>query len=176
MECSKRNHLRTGSHVLHEQETRKLKLEIDHLSKKLRWRECDRRNSSPSLSNGSKESKDRLYRHRSRTLSSESFSATSHLDKLERNKFKHGKGPSHYSMGNDAMSKALRPISKSPFIRRINKARLPHRFSQPTFTIYNGRFDPIEHASHFNQRMIVHSSNEALMCKVFPSNLGPVAM
>jgi len=79
-------------------------------------------------------------------------------------------------MGNDAMSKALQQIYKSPFVRRINKAKLPHRFSHPTFTIYNGRTDPVEHVSHFNQKMAVHSSNEALMCKVFPSNLGPVAM
>ena len=34
----------------------------------------------------------------------------------------------------------------------------------------------MEHVSHFNQRMDVHSKNEALMCKVFPSNLGRVAM
>ena len=30
--------------------------------------------------------------------------------------------------------------------------------------------------SQFNQRMVVHSKNEALMCKVFPSNLGPATM
>jgi len=30
--------------------------------------------------------------------------------------------------------------------------------------------------SHFNQRMTIHSRNEALMCKVFPSSLGLVAM
>ena len=42
--------------------------------------------------------------------------------------------------------------------------------------MYNGKTDPVEHVSHFNQRMIVHSKNEALMCKVFPSSLGPVAM
>ena len=30
--------------------------------------------------------------------------------------------------------------------------------------------------SHFNQRMTIHSKDEALMCKVFPFNLGPVAM
>ena len=34
----------------------------------------------------------------------------------------------------------------------------------------------MEHVSHFNQKMAVHSSNEALMCKVFPSSLGHVAM
>ena len=34
----------------------------------------------------------------------------------------------------------------------------------------------MEHVSQFNQRMAVHSKNEALMCKVFPSSLGPAAM
>ena len=34
----------------------------------------------------------------------------------------------------------------------------------------------MEHTSHFNQRMAVHSKNEALMCNVFPSSLGPMAM
>ncbi|XP_023901332.1 uncharacterized protein LOC112013179 [Quercus suber] len=74
------------------------------------------------------------------------------------------------------MSKALREIAKSPFVRRINKAKHPHHFSQPTFTIYNGRMDLMEHISHFNQKMAIHASNEALMCKVFPSSLGPVTM
>ena len=44
------------------------------------------------------------------------------------------------------------------------------------FTIYNGRTDPVEHVSHFNQRMAIHSKNKTLMCKVFPSSLGSVAM
>ena len=42
--------------------------------------------------------------------------------------------------------------------------------------MYNGRTDPKEHVNHFNQRMAVNSKNEALMCKVFPSSLGPVAI
>ena len=42
--------------------------------------------------------------------------------------------------------------------------------------MYNGRMDPVKHASHFNQRMIVHSKNETLLCKVFSSSLGPIMM
>ncbi|XP_050242118.1 uncharacterized protein LOC126691080 [Quercus robur] len=42
--------------------------------------------------------------------------------------------------------------------------------------MYNGQINPIEHVSHFNQRMVVHSKNEALLCKVFPFSLGPMAM
>ena len=74
------------------------------------------------------------------------------------------------------MSKALDRISQSPFTRRIEEAELPRRFHQPTFAIYNGRTDPVEHVSQFNQRMAVHSRDEVLMCKVFPSSLGPMAM
>ncbi|XP_065631196.1 uncharacterized protein LOC136068236 [Quercus suber] len=74
------------------------------------------------------------------------------------------------------MSQALDQISRLPFMRKIEGARLPRRFNQPTFTIYNGRTNPVEHVSYFNQRMAVHSKDEALICKVFPSNLGPMAM
>ena len=42
--------------------------------------------------------------------------------------------------------------------------------------MYNGRTDPVEHVNHFNQRMVVHSKDETLMCKVFPSSLGPMTM
>ena len=79
-------------------------------------------------------------------------------------------------MGNDVMSKALNQISKSPFTRWIKGGRLSRRFTQPIFTMYNGRTDPMEHVSHFNQRMAEHSKNEALICKVFLSSLGPIAM
>ena len=34
----------------------------------------------------------------------------------------------------------------------------------------------MEHVSHFNQKMIVHSKDETLMCKIFPSSIGPMAM
>ena len=74
------------------------------------------------------------------------------------------------------MSRALNQISKSPFTYRIEEGRLPWQFIQLTFSVYNSQIDPVEHVSPFNQRMAVHSKNEALMCKVFPSSLGPVAM
>ena len=42
--------------------------------------------------------------------------------------------------------------------------------------MYNGRTDPVEHVSQFKQKMVVHSQDEALMCRVFPSSLGPMPM
>ena len=74
------------------------------------------------------------------------------------------------------MNKALNQISKSPFTWRIEKAKLLRRFHQPTFAMYNGRTDPIEHVSQFKQKMVVHSQDETLMFRVFPSSLGPMPM
>ena len=74
------------------------------------------------------------------------------------------------------MKKALSQISKSPFTRGIEKAKLPRHFHQPTFTMYNGRTDLVEHVSQFKQKMAVHSQDEALLCRVFPSSLGLMPM
>ena len=86
----------------------------------------------------------------------------------EKHHHKRFRTPPRRSMGNDAMGKTFLQISRSPFIRCIEQSELPRRFNQPTFTIYNGKTDPIKHMSHFNQRMTIHSKNKALMCKVFP--------
>ena len=86
------------------------------------------------------------------------------------------KGPYCRGLGNNVMSKAQDQISRSPFTRKIEGARLPRWFHQLTFTLYNGRTNPVEHVTQFNQRITVHSKNETLMCKVFPSSLGLVAM
>ena len=74
------------------------------------------------------------------------------------------------------MNEALNQVVKSPFMCRIEGASLLRQFNQPTLSLYNGRIDPVEHVSHFNQKMAVHSKDEALMCKIFPSSLGPMAM
>ena len=138
-----RSHSRTGSHVSHGEETKNLQLEIYHLHRKLRHKQ---RMASPS-SFRSELGEDSSYRPRSRTPHSESFSY-----KEERYHRQMTKSPTHRSLGNDAMSRALLQISKSPFMRRIDRAKLPHQFVQPTFTIYNKRTDLVEHVSHFNQK------------------------
>ena len=74
------------------------------------------------------------------------------------------------------MNEALSQVAKSPFTRSIKGASLPRRFHQPTFSLYNGRTDPVEHVSHFSWKMVVHSKDEDLMCKIFSFSLGPIAM
>ncbi|XP_050278189.1 uncharacterized protein LOC126719705 [Quercus robur] len=143
--------------------------EINDLKRKLR--RAQRRQSRSSSDTSSNEEEDVSYTRRSRTPPSETFS----YEKESRPE-RRCKSPSGKVLANDAMNKALDQVSKSPFAHRIEGAKLPRRLNQPTFAIYNGRADPVEHVSQFNQRMTIHSQNEALMCKVFPSSLGPVAM
>ena len=159
---------RSGSHVSHGENTKNMQLETDHLRRKLRLKQ---RRRTPSSSESPSDDDDGSYRPRSRTTPSESFSYDEDCPYRRRSR-----SPSHRGLGNDAISRALHQISKSSFTRRIKGGKLPRWFIQPTFTMYNGRTNPMEHVSHFNQRMVVHSKNETLMCKVFLSNLGPVTM
>ena len=138
-----KSHSRVGSHVSQEQNERAMQREIDDLKKKLYHAQRKRTPSSFDVSSNDEE--DVRYRQRSRTLPSESFSYDEEHHHRQRYKSLPRKG-----LGNDAMSKALNQISKSPFTRKIERTRLPRRFHQPTFPIYNGRTDPIEHVSQFN--------------------------
>ena len=143
--------------------------EIDHLRRSLRH---ERQKRAPSNSNFfSNGEKDGSYRCRSRTSPSESFLYDEEYHHKCRNR-----NSSSVGLGKDAMNKAFNRISRSHFTRWIEGVRLPRQFTQPIFTMYSGRIDPVEHVSHFNQRIVVHSKNEALMCKVFPFGLGLVVM
>ena len=164
-----KSHSWGGNHLSQEKDTKTMQKKIDHLKRSL----ChERRKWVPSNSNFSSDGEgDDSYRRRSRTPPSESFSYNEDYHHERKNK-----NSSSVGLGNNAISKALNQISRSPFMCWIEGGRLPQQFTQPTFTMYNGRKNPVEHNSHFNQRMVVHSKNEALMCKVFSSSLGPVAM
>ena len=113
-----RSHSLGGSHISYKENARVMQLEIDHLKRKLRR---ERRRQTPTnfdVSFG--DEGDVSYRPRSRTPSSESLSCDEDYHRERRNK-----SPSHKGLGNDAMSKALNQISKSPFTRRIERAKLP---------------------------------------------------
>ena len=138
-----RSQSRTRSHVFHEENARTMQLEIDHLRRKL-CRERRRKTPSTSVSSSS-EKGDGSYRLRSRTPPSESFSGDKDYHRRRRSK-----DPSCKDLGNDAMSRALNQIFRSTFTHKIKGGRLPWQFTQPTFTMYNGRTDPVEHVSHFN--------------------------
>ena len=159
-----------GSHVPQRQNNEQaMQREINNLKRQLRH--AQQRQSHPSLDMPHNDENDDDYRQRSRTPPSETF-----FYKEERYQRRKRRSLSLRGFGHDAISRALDQLFKSPFTRCIEGAELPWRFQQPTFTIYNGNTDPVEHVSQFNQRMAVHSKNEALVCKVFPSSLGPATM
>ena len=143
--------------------------EINDLKRKLRF--AQQRQSPLGTDTPLDDENDNDYRQRSKTPPSETFS-----HEEERHQKRKRRSPSPRGMGHDAMSRALDQFSRSPFTRRIKGAALPQRFQQPAFSIYNGNTDSVEHVSQFNQRMAVHSKDETLMCKVFPSSLGPVVI
>ena len=120
---------------------RALQQEIYNLKEKLLRAQRKR----ASLGSDTSDEEDNEYRQRSRTPPSETFS----YEEEQPRKRSH-KSPSYQGLANDAMSKALDRIFQSPFTRRIEGAELPRRFHQPTFAVYNGRTDPMEHVSQFN--------------------------
>ena len=107
-----------------------MQLEIDQLKKKLCYA---RRRQTPFNSDVySDDEGDVSYKRRSRTPPNKSFSYDEEHYHERRYKSSPRKG-----LGSDAMSRALNQIFKLPFTRNIKGARLPRRFNQPTFTIYN---------------------------------------
>ena len=95
-----------------------MQLEIDNLKKKLRVAQRKRTPSSSDMSFNDEE--DDNYRRRSRTPPSDTFS----YDEEHHHKRRY-KSPPYKGLGNDAMSKALNQISKSPFTRKIEGTKLP---------------------------------------------------
>ena len=161
---------RLRSHLVHKQADEKdLQREINDLKKKLRH--AQRKQTPSSFDVSSNDDGDASYRKRSETPPSESYSCEEEHSRKRRQRSPFGRG-----IGTNVMKKALSQISKSPFTQGIEKAKLPRRFHQPTFTMYNGRTNPVEHVSQFKQKMAVHSQDEALLCRVFPSSLRPIPM
>ena len=136
---------RGKSRVSHAKNDKDMQREIDESKRELRH--ARRRRSSPNSELSSEETDGASYRRRSRTPPNKSFS----YDEEYHHRCRY-KNPPRKGLGNDAMNKALSQISKSPFTRNIEDASLPRWFHQPTFTIYNGRTDPVEHVSHFYKK------------------------
>ena len=113
---------RRRGHAIHKQADEKaMQREIDDLKKRLRRAQRKQTPSSSDISSNDEE--DASYRQRSGTPPSESFSC-----KEENRHKKRHRSPSGRGVGTNIMKKALSQISKSPFTRGIEKAKLPRRF------------------------------------------------
>ena len=76
----------------------------------------------------------------------------------------------------DAMSRALHRAARLPFSKEIERAPMSSRFTRPPFNSYDGKSDSVEHINHYIHMMSLHTHHDALMCKVFPSSLGPMVL
>ena len=132
------------SHVSHAENEKDMQCEIDELKKKLR--RARRRRSSLGSESSSEDAEDATYKQRSKTPPRETFSGDEEYSS-HRHK---SKSTSYKGLGNKAMNEALNQVAKLPFTWWIEGASLPRQFNQPTFTLYNGRIDPVEHVRHFN--------------------------
>uniref|UniRef100_A0A2N9F8Q6 Reverse transcriptase domain-containing protein n=1 Tax=Fagus sylvatica TaxID=28930 RepID=A0A2N9F8Q6_FAGSY len=63
-----------------------------------------------------------------------------------------------------------------PIVPKKKLAELPERFTTPRLEIYNGRIDPVAHIDHYHHRMALWRYRDPLMCRIFPSSLGEVAL
>ncbi|XP_020412903.1 uncharacterized protein LOC109947366 [Prunus persica] len=67
----------------------------------------------------------------------------------------------------DALRMEVDQANSSPFTTEIEQAAPPKRFSTPSFTCFKGDSDPKSHLKYFKSLMILHKTEDALMCKVF---------
>uniref|UniRef100_A0A2N9EC48 Integrase catalytic domain-containing protein n=1 Tax=Fagus sylvatica TaxID=28930 RepID=A0A2N9EC48_FAGSY len=89
----------------------------------------------------------------------------------KKRKLDHPKTPPHQHQHNPIWRK-LQQISSSPFSVEIEWAKFPARFVSPNLAVYDGKGNPVGHLSRYRQSMAIHTSNDALMCRIFPSSLG----
>ncbi|XP_062009701.1 uncharacterized protein LOC133726207 [Rosa rugosa] len=69
-----------------------------------------------------------------------------------------------------------RDVGKSPFSDDILNTAKPRRFTTPVFHKYDGTTDPVDHIKGYKQQMSIETTDEKLMCKIFPSSLtGPAS-
>ena len=69
-----------------------------------------------------------------------------------------------------------RDIGMSPFTDDVLNAEKPRRFTMPTFRLYDGTTDPVDHIKGYKQLMAIETMDEKLICKLFPTSLtGPAS-
>ena len=73
---------------------------------------------------------------------------------------------------------AMEPVLRyqMSFFQDIEGIDPPKKFKRPRFTLYDGKSDPRSHISHIRQMMVLWNHLDALMCQVFPLNLGDLGL
>ncbi|XP_038685704.1 uncharacterized protein LOC119985482 [Tripterygium wilfordii] len=67
-------------------------------------------------------------------------------------------------------------MTSTPFVRALRLEDPPHKFSPPTFAVYDGKTYPVAHISTYTHKMVLWAGRDGLMCKMFSSSLRITAM
>ena len=76
----------------------------------------------------------------------------------------------------DLVNKVLDQIASSPFTKDIKSRQPSRKFTPQKFTSYVAKSDLIGHVRHYKQMMALWNGDQSLMCRVFPSSLGEIAL
>ena len=60
-----------------------------------------------------------------------------------------------------------RGVKKLPFTEWIVNELKPKDFAVPSFKLFDGKTDPVDHIFNFQQKMALETRNEVILCKVF---------
>ncbi|CAL8993041.1 unnamed protein product, partial [Prunus brigantina] len=90
------------------------------------------------------------------------------IEKLVNNRLRDLKIEGNFE---DALRMEVDRANSSPFTAEIDQAAPPKRVSTPSFTRFKGDSNPESHLKHFKSLMILHKTEDALMCKVFAMTL-----
>lgn len=67
--------------------------------------------------------------------------------------------------------KAEHTIGMLPFVPTIMEVHILEQFAPPNFKIYDGSTDQEDHIKMFTNRMVFHTSNDAIWCRAFSLSL-----
>ena len=80
------------------------------------------------------------------------------------------------SHSRDGPGSSILRISDFPLSEEIISHRFSKKFAIPIFDYYTEATDPVQHLWAYQVKMAVHSHNDYLMCRVFPSSLKGVTL
>lgn len=108
-------------------------------------------------------------------------SSRSPCNSPDRTRHSGKRSPSHRSGGYSRSNRSRRDerlarLSTTPFSPEIEAVVPPAGFTQPKFTRYEGVKEAYAHLVHYKHVMSLFTSNDALLCKVFPASLGDEAL
>ncbi|XP_059633629.1 uncharacterized protein LOC132276286 [Cornus florida] len=67
-------------------------------------------------------------------------------------------------------------LIKTPFTDDVYLVERPKKFTMPSYTQFDGTWDPSRYLDHYAQKMALDDRNDPWMCRVFPTSLTGAAL